>query len=181
MQLTNAAGDPVTDSWHLDHAECRDPQDLGDLRRTMTWRDVLTEVRTITIPATEVEAPSYTLVNLDTTFYTEPSTIERTLTILGYTVDVTITPSSYTWHWGDRTTTTTTEPGEPYPSDDVTHTYVHATHGAHSRSLSVDVTYQVRYRVDGGTWATIPDTITIDGPTTELPIRQASAVLVNSR
>jgi hypothetical protein len=151
----------------------------GRSRRTITWQDVLTEVRTIEIPAAAVKAPSYTLVNLDTTFYTEPDTIDRTLSILGYTVDITITPASFTWHWGDGDTTTTTTAGNPYPSTDVTHTYSRATHHANTKSLSVDVTYEITYRVDGGTWTTIPDTITIDGPTTRLPIRQASAVLVN--
>jgi hypothetical protein len=102
MQITDASGKPVDDDWNLVHVECRDPDDLGETRRTITWQDVLTEVRTIEIPAAAVKAPSYTLVNLDTTFYTEPDTIDRTLSILGYTVDITITPASFTWHWGRR-------------------------------------------------------------------------------
>ena len=42
-------------------------------------------------------------------------------------------------------------------------------------SLSVDVGYTARYRVDGGAWIDVPETITVPGPSTRLPVRQASA------
>jgi hypothetical protein len=128
-----------------------------------------------------VTAPGYTLVNLETTFYTDVQPLTRTLSIIGYTVDVDITPTTYTWHWGQGETSTTHTPGSPYPSTDVTHTYLHHTPKNRPASLSVDVEYTARYRVDGGAWIDIPDTITIAGPTTSLPIRQASAVLVEGR
>ncbi len=158
--------------------ECRDPNAVTVARKQVTWQDVLSAIRRVGVPAGEVQAPRYTLVNLDTTFYTRPQAIDRTLTIIGYTVDVQVEPTGYTWHWGDGATDTTQTPGQPYPSADVTHTYVHATKDSGALSLSVDVTYSARYRVDGGAWLDIPDTITIPGPGTPLPIMQASAVLV---
>ncbi len=45
-------------------------------------------------------------------------------------------------------------------------------------SLSVGVTYTARYRVDGGSWQTIPEVLTIPGTPRALPVKQASAVLV---
>jgi hypothetical protein len=135
-------------------------------------------IRRVGVPAAAVTAPGYTLVNLDTTFYTDPQPFARTLQIIGYTVDVDLAPTTYTWHWGDGQTTTTDTPGHPYPATDVTHTYQRHTEPEHPLALSVDVGWHARYRVDAGPWTDIPDTITITGPTTALPVRQASAVLV---
>jgi hypothetical protein len=151
------------------------------MRRALTWQDVESAIRRVGIPAGTVEAPGYTLVNLRTTFYTEPHSIARTLDIIGYTVDVEVEPTSFTWHWGDGTTTSTERPGHAYPSTDLTHIYTHHTEPGDPLALSVDVGYTARYRVDGGAWSQIPDTITISGPTTPLPIKQASAVLVEPR
>lgn len=180
-RLTDGTGQEVTSAWEYQGSECRDPVDLGPVqqRRQPTWTDVLSAVRRVGIPAEQVEAPDYTLVNLETTFYTTPAPIDRSLTIIGYAVDVHIEPTSYTWHWGDGTTDTSATPGAPYPSTDVTHTYVHATRDGPSRAVSVDVTYSIRYRVDGSEWLEVPETITISGEATGLPIKQAAAVLVS--
>ena len=137
----------------------------------------MSAVRTIGVPPGQVEAPAYTLVNLETTFYSEPETIDRTLSIIGYSVEVRIEPTSFAWHWGDGTSTTSDSPGRPYPATDITHRYDRATRGQ-PLGLSVDVTYTATYRVDGGDWLAVPDPLVIPGPTTNLPIRQASAVIV---
>jgi hypothetical protein len=177
-EIRNAEGAPVDGSWTIDHMECRPPSDAGQVRRQVGWVDVVDAVRRVGIPPGDIHAPRFTLVNLETTFYTRPHRIDRVLRILGYAVDVEIHPSRYTWHWGDGTTQTTTTPGRPYPSHDVTHTYRHATDTNHDLALSVDVTYTGRYRVDGNAWTAIPQPITISGPPTALPVKQASAVLV---
>ena len=44
---------------------------------------------------------------------TRPQTVDTSLQIIGYAVDVRIHPISYTWHWGDGSTLTTTTPGRP--------------------------------------------------------------------
>jgi hypothetical protein len=174
--------DPATGraqgSWTAVATECRNPTDVGLVRRQLTWEDVESAIRRVGIPEATVTAPGYTLVNLDTTFYTEPRPFTRTLQIIGYSVDVDVAPATYTWHWGDGQTDTTDTPGDPYPSDDVTHTYLHHTDHGQPLHVSVDVGWQARYRVDNGAWTAIPDTITIAGPPTPLPIRQASAVLI---
>jgi hypothetical protein len=171
----------VNGSWSIVDTQCRDPRDIGNLRRSLTWQDVESAIRRVGIPTAEVTAPGYTLVNLETTFYTDPEPFARTLSIIGYTVDVEVTPTTYTWHWGDGETSTTQTPGQPYPSIDVTHTFVRHTADGRPRSVSVDVGWTARYRVDGGAWIEIPETITVVGPATRLPVRQASAVLVEDR
>ncbi len=132
------------------------------------------------MPPAEVEGPDYTLVNLKTTFYTSAGAFDRSFVLLGFHVDVHITPVSYIWHWGDGSTTTTHEPGRPYPATDVTHTYQHATDAGVSLPLRVDVAYRANFRIDGGDWSSVNDQLVIAGSTRELPVKQASAVLVPS-
>ncbi|MGH3502281.1 MAG: hypothetical protein ACRDQA_15550, partial [Nocardioidaceae bacterium] len=183
-QLTTADGKPThSATWDYIGSACRDPHTAGPThhQRKLTWHDVLTAIRRIGPPASQVQAPTYTLVNLRTTFYTTPTSIDRTLTILGHTVEVHIAPTDYTWHWGDGTTTTSTTPGHSYPSTDVTHTYRHATDRDESLSLRVDITYTARYRVNHTSWHTIPDPLTVTGTPTPLPVKQASAVLTADR
>ena len=177
-ELTDATEVTASGGWEYQGSECRDPAEVGPVRRQLTWTDVLSAVRRVGVPPGEVTAPAYTLVNLDTTFFTEPQSIERSLTLIGYDVDVHIEPASYHWVWGDGSTDTTETPGQPYPATDVTHTYTRATRESGPLALRVDVTYAARYRVDGGEWTPIPEPITITGPTTALAIKQASAVLV---
>lgn len=164
--------------WSVLVTSCVDPADVPAQQRTLTTADVLTALRRIGLPPARVHGPAYTLVNLATTFSTQPHTLDRTLDIIGYHVDIHVTPTHYVWTWGDGTTTTTTTPGRPYPATDITHTYTHATHQHPGRQLNIQVHYHARYRVDGHTWIDIDDPITIDGPTHTLPIKQAAAVLV---
>lgn len=180
MQLTNASGQRVNRGWSYLGSQCRNPADAGPTRqpRVLTWTDVLSAIKQVGVPGASVQGPAYTLVNLDTTFYTQAAAIDRPLTIIGYNVEVHVQPSTYTWHWGDGSSETTNTPGHPYPSTDITHTYIHATDANQPVQLSVDVTYTARYRGGGGGWQAIPDTLTIAGQPRGLPIKQASAVLV---
>jgi hypothetical protein len=180
-RVRDPRGTPVKLAWAIDHVECRPPpSDIGVVRRQLGWMDVLTAVRRIGLPPNQVHAPHFTLVNLTTTFYTRPHSIDKTLDIIGYSVHVHLQPVTYTWHWGDGTSQTTDTPGRPYPATDITHTYLHATHPNQPLTLSVDTTYHGRYRVDTNTWTTLPEPITIPGPPTTLPIKQASAVLISN-
>lgn len=179
-QVRDAQGRPVNEGWRQVETACRNPADAGQIRRQLTWGDVLAAIRRLGLPAAEVQSPAYTLVHLETTFWTQPETIDKTLELIGYSVDVHVEPASYTWHWGDGSTQSTTTPGSPYPAKDITHTYAHATKDGPSLALSVDVTYTARYRVDGGDWITIPESVTIAGPSQALPIKEASAVLIAS-
>jgi len=137
---------------------------------------VLEAVRRIGLPSLEVKVQpdTATLVNFPTIFYAEPETFERTVRLLGFSVDVRAEPSSYQWVFGDGQVATTQEPGAPYPAKEITHEYVDAHVTVHPR---VDVTYQVQYRIDGGAWQALDETLTAQGPTTALRIREATPVL----
>ncbi len=98
----------------------------------------------------------------------------RTITLLGQRVSVEATPSTYTWHHGDGSTTTTDSPGARYPAKDVVHEYL----DAHTTvSPRVDVTYTARFRVNDGPWQDIDETVTITGPGGSLRVSEATAVL----
>lgn len=136
----------------------------------------LTALRHIGLPALQArtQPKDKTLVNFPTIFYTEPEPFTRTVTLLGRPVLIQATPSSFTWHYGDGTTATTSTPGAPYPAKDVTHLYrdAHAT-----VQTSVDVTYTATFEVAGGPQQAIPGAVTISGPTAPLRISEATPVL----
>lgn len=133
-------------------------------------------VREIPMPAltTHIQPDGETLVNVETIFYTDPTTLRRTVTLLGHSVQVVARPVSYAWHHGDGTTDRTSRPGRPYPAKDVTHRYRDT--GENLRT-SVDTGYRVTYSVDGGTWQTLSGTLTAPGPTTTLDVAEAAPVL----
>lgn len=137
---------------------------------------VLTAMRSMGLPAltTVVQPADKTLVNFDTIFYTDPAPVTRTVTLLGQPVTIAATPASFTWHFGDGASTSTSSPGAPYPAKDVTHRYTDAHVTVRP---SVDVTYTGEYQVGGGGWQTIPGTVTIAGPGTPLRISEATPVL----
>jgi hypothetical protein len=145
---------------------------------------VATALRRLRLPAAlaQPQPDTKTLVNFDTVFHTDASPLERTVTLLGQLVVIQATPTSYTWHYGDGASATTTSPGTPYrPGDDVgagTDHNVHRYLTAHvTTHPSVDLTYAGRYRLPGGPWTTIPGTVTITGPTTPLRVSEATALL----
>lgn len=177
-QIVNRAG-AVIDPWHYLRSECRDPSKLGPTKqRQLSWSDIRAAIKRIGLPQASVDGPDYTLVNLRTTFYTGAAPFDRSFVLLGFHVDVHITPETYIWHWGDNSTTTTHRPGRPYPARDVTHTYLHATDAGVTLPLRVDVAYHAAFRIDGGDWNSVADQLVIIGTTRQLPVKQASAVLV---
>jgi len=115
-----------------------------------------------------------TLVNFDSIFYTDPTTIDRSVKILGSTVDFHITVAHYTWHYGDGHSAQTTGPGAAYPHQTITHRYLRKG----TVSVSLDTTYQADYRVDGGPQQHLSDTVTIPGPARRLTVLTATPHLV---
>jgi hypothetical protein len=114
------------------------------------------------------------LVNAATNFYTDPEAFARNITLIGFDVDLRASPARYTWVHGDGTHASTTQPGQPYPDLNVTHRYTEPADVVRPR---VDVTYRVRYRVDGGPWTALGETLTASGPTTDLQVNEAAPVL----
>lgn len=155
-------------------------EDESEEGRRPTDGDVLRATREIGLPSLQVriQPGEKTLVNVATIFYAEPEPFERSVTLLGFEVDIVAAPISYRWVHGDGTAATTSTPGKPYPGKDVTHRYRVPADDVQAR---VDVTYQVKYRVDGGAWQTIGQTLLASGPAAELDVKEAAPVMTTPR
>lgn len=174
-------GERPDGTWDPLYSQCfgRPPTAADAPAATVTPALVLTALRRIGLPAVQArtQPQEKTLVNFETIFYAEPQTFSRTITLLGQSVDVEARPARYVWHHGDGTSAATTTPGAPYPSKAVTHEY---TDAHRTVDASVDVVYAARFRVAGGAWQDIAETVTISGPSTSLRISEATPVLSGS-
>ena len=94
----------------------------------------------------------------------------------GYHVDIRVKLANFIWVFGDgQTFGPTKSEGGVYPSGDITHQY--QSGGAYG--ASVNTTFAGEFRIDGGEWAPIPDTVTVPGPATTVTVRTAQAQLVD--
>jgi hypothetical protein len=158
---------------------CLSPGQYNALE-TITPAMVRREFERLSWPTSELQLQppdGQTLINFDTNFFTDNTTpTTRTVTLLGQRVEIEATPTSYTWDFGDGTSTTTSSPGAAYPDLDVTHDY--ADPGRVSPSVAT--TYQGRYRINGGGWQQIPGSLTLEGEPESLRVRSASPRLVGT-
>lgn len=132
----------------------------------------------LTWPASRIEIQppgGRTLVNLETIFYTENNrATTQAVTLIGRRVEIEATPASYTWDFGDGSRATTNSAGKPYPDHDIVHVYA----SRDEFEASVSTTYAGRFRVDGGGWRDIPETLTVAGPAVGLAVVEARPKLV---
>ncbi|NRQ50489.1 hypothetical protein [Aeromicrobium stalagmiti] len=172
--FTRCRVDPENSIYGCRTARPTDPTDPEGPE--LTEGDILRAAREIGLPSLEVKIQpgEETLVNVATIFYTQPQPFQRSIDLLGFDVDLDATPVRYRWVHGDGTTRSTSRPGRPYPAMDVTHRYRQAADGVRAR---VDVTYRVRYRVDGGAWQGLGQTLVASGPVAELDVKEAAPVL----
>lgn len=96
----------------------------------------------------------------------QPMEIDTTV-LIGREVRIRPTLTSATYHFGDGSSHgPTTSLGGPYPTGDVTHEYAAEA----MVTPHITVIYGGDVSVDGGTWAAIPGSVTVDGPTQPLEI-----------
>ncbi|MGO1593666.1 MAG: hypothetical protein ACTHW1_05215 [Ancrocorticia sp.] len=113
-------------------------------------------------------------INKPVYFETDAVAYTETLTILGQTVTVHLTPESYLWDPGDGSATfTSTDPGGPWPDGKVTHTYLA---GASQISINLTVTWTASFTV-GGTSYPVDGTATSTTQSDSFEVREAEAVL----
>ena len=127
-------------------------------------------------------AGNVTLVRLDTYYQVnwsaagyQPEEVD-TVDLLGYAVQIRPKLDHFTYVFGDgETFGPTTYLGGVYPTGTITHQYL--TPGVNN--TRVDTTFGADFRINGGAWAPIPDTVTVPGPATAVTVRTATARLVN--
>lgn len=171
-------GELPSGRWEPLYSQClgRPPTVADAPQPTVTPGLVLNALREIGLPAVRArtQPAGKTLVNFDTIFFAEPETFQSTITLLAQQVDIEATPAQFTWQHGDGTTAQTQTPGAPYPAKDIVHQYTAAHQTVQTK---VDVAYTARFRVNGGAWQDIDESVTIAGPATPLRISEATAVL----
>lgn len=139
---------------------------------------VLREFRRLSWPESplSIQPPGLrTAVNFPTYYYTDntaPST--RTVELLGQSVQIEATPTSYVYRFDGADAVETSSPGGPYPGGDVVHEYTYEG----TASPALDTVYSGRYRVNGGRWIEIPETLTVAGDPVTLQIVEVRPTLV---
>ena len=155
---------------------CTEPAPPSSSPGSVTPGRVEEAVRRIGLPAlvTHVQPTTRTLVNVDTIVYATPAAFDDTVTLLGETVRIHAVPTTYTWHFGDGTTTTTTDPGAPWPHNTVTHRYQRVDDAV---PITLTVGYHVSYSTDGTPWEDLEQPIYATGPATTVAVDEAHAIL----
>ncbi len=134
--------------------------------------------RRIPLPASDlgIQPPGgKTLVNFETNFFTaDGQPFTRTLRLLGQRVELRIWAESWTWHYGDGESETTTSPGARFPDLEITHNYL----AKQTYQPRVDTTYAAEWRVGSGSWQPVSGTATITGEPVGLRAIEARPTLV---
>lgn len=124
--------------------------------------------------------PSTGLVAVPSWFWIEGydgTAISESASLGDITVEVEITPTAYHWRFGDGAEVSTTSLGLAYPeASDISHAYEQSSLVAGGAfPVSVDMTFDVRYRVVGELWEDLePISRSF---TYEYPVRQLQSVL----
>ncbi|MGY1821548.1 hypothetical protein [Geodermatophilus sp. SYSU D00079] len=151
--------------------------DITELNPPPSPGEVFRYFQTLPLPQlpTQQQPPGNGLVGLPVVFYTDgPTTQTFSVDIRGFDVDIVATATGFTWHTGDGTELTSTDPGAPYPHHTVSHEYRSGTYTA-----ALTTTWSGTYSVDGGASADVPGTTTTDGPPVTFAVLQANAVLTD--
>ncbi len=139
---------------------------------------ILREFKRIAWPSSELVVQprgGRTLVNFETNFYTpDHRSIDQSVTVAGQSVVIRAVPVSYTYYFGDDTSTTTASPGSPHPDLEITHQYERTGDVV----VRVDTTYSGEYRIGQGEWTAIGETLTVEGAGQDLEIVEALPQLV---
>lgn len=121
------------------------------------------------------------VAGLPTNFVTEAETHVRSGELFGFPIDVRFTPVSYTFHYGDGESDTTSSPGSSWESlgqaqftpTDTSHTYTdRGTYDAR-----IDIAYTAEIDLGVG-WFPIDGRLDIPGPTQQIRIFEAHTALV---
>ena len=151
--------------------------DITALNPAPSPGEVFRYFETLPLPQlpTKQQPPGDGLAGLPVIFFTDgPTTQTFTVDIRGFTVDIDATASSFTWHTGDGTDLTTTDPGAPYPDHTISHDYASGTYTA-----ALTTTWTGTFSIDGGLTVPVPGSTTTEGPPVTFDVLQARPVLTN--
>lgn len=167
--------DPPFERVNTPPSVCRSFEDVpgidpGEAIRAIVERDFQSVVVLKGVPVVS-PAPD-TLVNIPTRFTTaSPASYDIPLNILGESVVITATAATWTWHFGDGTSDSTSEAGA---RGRVEHVYRQAA----SRGAHVVITWTGTFRIAGGPVQQVNGAATTTGEPVPVTVKQARTELV---
>ncbi len=151
--------------------------DVTDLNPPPSAEEVYRYFQRLPLPqlTAQHQPPGNGLVNLPVIFFADAPALDPfVVDIRGFTVVITARATTYTWHTGDGTDLTSTDPGAPYPDQTISHAYRSGTY-----TSGLTVTWGGSYTVNGGAPADIAGTTTTESDPVTFAVLQARAVLTN--
>jgi len=132
-------------------------------------------------PITVTWQPNVTTIftQMPVIVYVDPVEQQLTTTLGTQPIVLKAVPTTYTWDWGDGESTTTADPGKPWPDHTVFH-YYKRTSDDYDITITPTTTWNGYYSLNNGvTWILIPGTATTQSPTFTLTAHTLHARLVS--
>jgi hypothetical protein len=139
-------------------------------------------------PAIGIAPEGDTLVNIETVLWVNTAADQAlaTVTLVGHRVDLHIRLARVDWTFGDGATAFTTSPERPYSTahpcttPDCARYWGHTYTSTGAMRVTATVSWTGRYRVDGGTWQTIPARVAGPASSAGVTVHEARGVLVDA-
>lgn len=133
------------------------------------------------VPSVSVKInPDRGVVGVDSWFWIDGyngAALTRSTDAFGWLVEVEARVTRYEWSFGDGKVVTSDSPGRAYPErSQVRHVYERSSAGfADGYQVDASFAFEVRYRVDGGSWITLPGITRTSRA--DYPVRESQAVI----
>ncbi|MBA3417329.1 MAG: hypothetical protein H0U09_01270 [Geodermatophilaceae bacterium] len=153
--------------------------DITEIEPVVTPAMVQAEFEKLPLPLGEISlqpSDGVVLVNVGAIFYTtQEATASYDVDIIGQAVHIDAFITDYAWHVGDGSPDVHGR-GAPYPDKSTLHVYT-APGGV---QVTLTLTWDATYTVDGGPVTPVLDTTTTDSPPVALTVVEAESILVDS-
>jgi hypothetical protein len=130
---------------------------ITPVRKKVVRKSLNDQIRQLLPTASIFQQPqSGILIREPVIFWTDsPQSFKKSLLLLDVKIDLDLR-AKYLWSWGDGATFETDLIGAPFPSFEITHTYLNSG----VKTVGLMINWSGRYRLDGGVWLQIPGVIT---------------------
>ena len=147
---------------------------------TVTTREVAHLVPAVGMQG--MEPKGWMVVGLPTNFFADVTPSVVSTTLLGTPAEVRFTPVSFTWQYGDGSSTTSATGGATWAALGVAEFSETATSHIYDRpgeySISLTILYSAEYRIGVGNWLPLAGTVPSTSPPLTASAKAAKTVLV---
>jgi hypothetical protein len=130
---------------------------IAPVRKKVVRKSLNDQIRQLLPTASLFQQPqSRILIREPVIFWTDSQqSFKKSLLLLDVKIDLDLR-AKFLWSWGDGATFETDLIGAPFPSFQISHTYLNSG----VKSVGLMINWSGRYRLDGGVWLQIPGVIT---------------------